>query len=75
MTYVKAVLLALVAAVLLGLAAGVMDAIRLLPPEDKATFVAASISCATNSIAFYALVLIPAAIAIASAGRRRARGP
>jgi predicted MFS family arabinose efflux permease len=45
----------------------------LLPPQDRATFFAVSISHALNGTAFYALVLVPAALVAVAIVRRLRR--
>ncbi len=68
MAYVKAVIGAVVAALLLGAGTGaavvVKAALARLPPEDRATILAASISEAMNCAAFFFLVLVPLAVLI-----------
>jgi len=71
--YVIAVLLALVAALLLGVAAAALEAIRILPPEGKATFLVYGISCAMNNVVFFTLLFVPAAVLIAYVRQWRRR--
>lgn len=73
MLYVKAVLLAFVAAVGVATVSGVLDALKLLPPEHRQTVYAHAISSATNGIALYTLILIPVAVVGAWAMRRSER--
>ncbi len=74
MTYVKAGVLALFVALILGAASGAWSvlvmAVERLPPEDKATVLAQSISVGMNSAAFLAVVLIPCGLVVAHALRR-----
>ncbi len=75
MTYLKATVGAFAAALVLGAASGFADVFRQalasIPPEDKATIYASSISAAINSAAFYLVVLIPFAVVVAFFVRRR----
>jgi predicted benzoate:H+ symporter BenE len=66
MAYLKAVVGAFLAALLLGAATGAGEVFRRavanIPPEEKATIYAASISEAMNCAAFFILVLVPLAV-------------
>jgi hypothetical protein len=62
MLYLKALLVAFVAAVGFGIVSGVLQAVKLLPPEHRATVYAQAIATATSYIALYTFILIPVAI-------------
>jgi hypothetical protein len=74
LAYVKAVLVAFAAALFLGAATGATQLFRAalahLPPADKATVYAASISEAVNCAAFFIIVFVPPAVLIVWAVRR-----
>lgn len=74
MAYAKAILGAVVAALLLGAATGASEVFRAavahLSPADKATIYAASISGAVNCAAFFILVFVPLAVVLVFVIRR-----
>jgi hypothetical protein len=74
MAYAKAVLAAVLAPIVLGVAAGgvvgVLHALRILPPAERATFLAASISEAVNCVAFCLVALVPLAVVLVLVTRR-----
>lgn len=75
MAYLRAGVLALLAAVVLGALTGIWRVLVLamerLRPEDKAVVLSQSISEAMNSAAFYATLMIPLGLIVAYAVRRR----
>jgi hypothetical protein len=78
MAYAKAIILAVVAAVLTGAGAGAVEAATVamarLRPEDRAVAFAQAISEATNCAAFFVLVLVPLAVVLVlGVGRWRRR--
>ncbi len=77
MAYVKAVILAVLAAIALGAAGGAWALLKLtverLRPEDKAAVYSQAISEAINCLAFYITVLIPFAVVLVAIRRRRRR--
>jgi hypothetical protein len=74
MAYVKAVAMALAAAIVLGGATGLGFAVwgvfQALRPEDKATVLSRAISEGLNCAAFFTLVLIPLLVAFVFVRRR-----
>ena len=62
MTYLRAALLALAAAVALGVAAGTTAAVVVSRELSRAGVIAEGIATALNCAALYALVLVPAAV-------------
>jgi ABC-type Fe3+ transport system permease subunit len=74
-TYVKAVIVALLAAVALGAATGawrvLVLAVERLRPEDRQVVLSQSISEAMNCAAFYAMLMIPLGLIVAYVVRRR----
>jgi membrane protein implicated in regulation of membrane protease activity len=79
MAYVKAVIAALLGALLLGAGTGVVEvltgAVARLRPEDKAVVYAVGISVAMNCAAFFVLVFAPLAVVLVFAVRRWRRHP
>lgn len=79
MAYVKAVIAALLAGLLLGAGTGLIEvltgAVARLRPEDKAVVYAVGISVAMNCAAFFILVFIPLAVVLVFAIRRWRRRP
>ena len=75
MAYVKVVLAALGAALLLGAVAGVLTGAVVRLPEDKAVVCAVGVSEAVNCAAFFALVLVPLAVVAVFAMRKWRRRP
>jgi len=78
MTYVKASVLALLIAVVVGAASGVgrllVLAVGSLHPEDKAAVLSQSISEAMNCAALLATPMIPLGLIVAYVVRRRRQG-
>ena len=70
MAYVKAVVGAFVAALLLGAVAGLLTGPMAKLPEAKAVVYAMGISEALNCAALFALVLVPLAVLLVFAVRR-----
>lgn len=79
MSYVKAVIGAVLAALLLGAGAGAVEvltgAVARLRPEDKAVVYAVGVSVAMNCAAFFVLVFVPLAVVLVFAVRRWRRRP
>lgn len=79
MAYVKAVIAALVAGLLLGAGTGLIEvlsgAVTRLRPEDKAVVYAMSISVAMNCAAFFVLVLVPLSVVLVFVVRSWRRRP
>lgn len=75
MAYVKAVLGALSAALLLGAGTGVFGVVTRLRSDDKAIVYSIGISEAVNCAAFLAVVLVPLAVILVFAVRRWRRRP
>jgi membrane protein implicated in regulation of membrane protease activity len=79
MAYVKAVLGALVAALVLGAGTGAVEvltgAVARLRSEDKAVVYAVGVSVAMNCAAFFVLVFVPLAVVLVFAVRRWRRRP
>jgi len=74
MAYTKAVISAVIAALVLGVATGAgalfKHALAAIPAEDRATIYAMSISEAMNCAAFFILVLVPLALLLVFVMRR-----
>jgi hypothetical protein len=80
MAYVKAVIGAVVAALLLGAAAGglmsLKQALASISPQDRATILASTIAETMNCAAFFVLVFVPLALVLVFVRRwRRRRAP
>lgn len=75
MAYVKAIVAAMAAALLLGVVVGAGDAFRLalghLRPEDKAIVLASGVAESVNCAAFVLLIAFPLAIILVFVVRRR----
>jgi hypothetical protein len=75
--YLRAALLAFLAAIGLGVVSGawslLREAVAALRPEDKAVILSRNISEAMNCAAFYATILIPLGLGIAYYRRRMRR--
>lgn len=73
MAYVKAVVVALVAAIVLGAGTGVVEALigagATVHPEDKATKYAMGFSLAANCAAFFVLLFVPLSVVLLFAAR------
>jgi hypothetical protein len=79
MAYVKAVVAAIAAGLLVGAGGGfyraLTGALSLLRPEDRATVLAPAVTEAMNAAAFYVLVFVPVAFLAVMARRRWPRRP
>ncbi len=79
MSYLKAAVSALIAALLLDAVTGAGEvftgALAKLPPEDKQVLYAAGVGDALNNTAFFVLLLLPLAVVLVFFVRRWRGGP
>ncbi len=79
MAYMKAIIVALFTALVLGAATGAWwlfrAAVESLRPEDKAVIYSRAISEAMNCVAFFVLLLTPLAVVVVAAWRRWRSAP